>query len=120
MILLSSVAWVVVFVAHETWLVHRTGVTPGHTIAGLVIVSRKGGGPPGTVRSFLRALVLGLTVYVPLLWPILAISLIMMRTGDAGRGLHDYAGGTVVVADPTLDPETQRQRAMRMRMGRAG
>ena len=36
-VLTALLAWVVVFVAHETWLVHRTGVTPGHTIAGLVI-----------------------------------------------------------------------------------
>ena len=62
---LTTPAWVVVSVAHETWLVQRTAVTPGHTNAGLVIVSRKGGGPPGTLRSFLRAMVLGLTVYVP-------------------------------------------------------
>ena len=34
-----------------------------------------------------------------------------------GRGLHDVAGGTVVVADPNLDPEQQRQRAMSLRFG---
>ena len=119
--LLSSAAWVVIFVAHETWLVHRTGATPGHVMAGLVIVGRKTGRPPSGWRSFCRALVLGLTVYVPLLWfPFLAISLIMMRTSSTGRGLHDLAGGTVVVADPSLSPEAQRQRAMRMRLGRAG
>lgn len=43
--------------------------------------------------------------------------MIMMRWTDLGRGLHDLAGRTVVVADLTLDPETQRQRAMRMRVG---
>ena len=51
---------------------------------------------------------------------VLAISLLMMRYSDSGRGLHDLAGGTVVVSDPKLDPETQRQKAMRMRLGRAG
>ncbi|MEZ5137710.1 MAG: hypothetical protein R2711_02700 [Acidimicrobiales bacterium] len=50
----------------------------------------------------------------------LGASLLMMRFGAAGRGLHDLAGGTVVLADPALSPEAQRQRAMRMRMGRVG
>jgi uncharacterized RDD family membrane protein YckC len=119
-ILVSSAVWVVVFVAHETWLVHRTGSTPGHKMAGLVIVSRRTGLPPSTGRSFARALVLGLLLYIPLLWPFLTISMLMMRHNDTGRGWHDLAGGTLVVADPTLDPEAQRQRAMRMRLGRAG
>jgi uncharacterized RDD family membrane protein YckC len=119
-ILASSAAWIVVFVAHETWLVHGTGCTPGHRLAGLVIVDRRTGRPPGTVRSFLRALVLGLTLYVPPLWLLLGASLLMMRLSDSGRGLHDLAGGTVVVADARLDPETQRQRAMRLRLGRVG
>jgi uncharacterized RDD family membrane protein YckC len=120
MILISSAIWIVVFVAHETWLVHRTGATPGHVMAGLVIISRETGAPPGAGRSFARALVLGLLLYVPLLWPILFVSMSMMRYNDTGRGLHDVAGGTLVVADPKLDPETQRQRAMRMRLGLAG
>jgi len=119
-ILLSSAVWIVVFVAHETWLVHRRGATPGHVMAGLIIISRRTGGPPSSGRSFARALVLGLLLYIPLLWPILTISMLMMRHNDTGRGLHDIAGGTLVVADPKLDPETQRQRAMRMRLGRAG
>jgi len=85
-----------------------------------VIISRTTGAPPSRGRSFARALVLGLLLYVPLLWPILTVSMLMMRHNDTGRGLHDLAGGTLVVADPTLDPETQRQRAMRMRLGRAG
>lgn len=115
----SSAAWVVVFVADETHRVARTGVTAGHRLAGLVIADTVTGAPPRTGRSFARALVLGLTLYVPPLWPLLIVSTIMMRVGRAGRGLHDLAGRTVVVADPTLDPERQRQRAMRMRLGRA-
>jgi uncharacterized RDD family membrane protein YckC len=119
-ILLSSVLWIVVFVGHETWLVHRTGATPGHVMAGLVIVSGRTGAPPSAGRSFARALVLGLLVYVPVLWPILTVSMMMMRYNDTGRGLHDLAGGTYVVSDPALNPEAQRHRAMRMRLGRAG
>ena len=119
-VLISSAVWIVIFVGHETWLVHRTGATPGHVMAGLVITARKTGGPPSAGRSFARAVVLGLLVYVPLLWWLLAISMLMMRHNATGRGLHDVAGGTIVVADPHLDPETQRQRAMRMRLGRAG
>lgn len=120
LILLSSAIWIVVFVIHETWLVHRTGTTPGHVMAGLVIMSRTTGGPPTTARSFLRALALGLLLYVPPLWIITLPMLLAMRHNDTGRGLHDYLAGTIVVADPALDPETQRQRAMRMRLGRAG
>ena len=115
----SSAAWIVVFVIDETRRVARDGATAGHRMAGLIIVDRRRATPPSRGRSFARALVLGLTLYVPLLWPLLAITLIMVRFGADGRGLHDVAGGTVVVADPQLDPETQRQRAMRMRLGRA-
>ena len=120
-ILVTSGIWIAIFVIDETRLVHRTGVTPGHKMAGLVIISRTTGRPPTPGRSFARALVLGLSLYVPLLWPFLLLpSMLMMRHTSTGRGLHDLAGGTLVVADPQLDPEAQRQRAMRMRMGRAG
>lgn len=120
-IIVTSAIWIVIFVAHETWLVHRTGATPGHVMAGLVIVSKRTGRPPSVGRSFLRALVLALLLYVPPVWLFVTWwSLLLMRYTETGRGLHDYAGGTLVVADPQLDPETQRQRAMRMRLGRAG
>lgn len=119
-VLLSSAAWIVLFVAHETALIARTGRTPGHVLAGTLITRRDRLGPPSTGRSLARAVVLGLTMYVPLLWPVLFVSLLMMRYGASGRGLHDVAGGTMVIADPALSPEMQRQRAMRMRMGRSG
>lgn len=115
----SSVAWIVVFVVDETRRVARTGSTAGHRLAGLVIVGNGTGRSPTTGQSLRRALVLGLTLYVPVLWPVLAGSLLLMRLSGSGRGLHDLAGGTIVVADPGLDPEVQRQRAMRMRLGRA-
>ncbi len=116
-VLVSSAAWVVIFVIDETVRVTRRGSTPGHAMAGLVIRSLPTGRPPGTGRSLARATVLGLTLYVPVLWPLLGVSMAMIRWGKSGRGLHDYAGGTVVVADPALDPEHQRQLAMRMRLG---
>ena len=117
LILITSAAWLVAFVIDETRLVHRTGATAGHRQAGLVIRSTRTGRPPSLGRSFWRALVLGLTLYVPLLWPVLAISLLRMKYAGAGRGLHDVAGGTVVVADPHLDPEEQRQMGMSLRLG---
>lgn len=119
-ILASSAAWIAIFVGHETWLVHRTAATPGHTMAGLLIVDRRSGRPPSTVRAGLRALVLGFTLYIPLLWPLLAITALLMRFQHEGRGLHDLVGGTIVIADPSLSPEAQRQRSMRMRLGRVG
>lgn len=119
-VLASSVAWIVLFVVVETRQVAATGRTRGHELAGLVISRRDRLAPPSTGRSFARALVLALMAYVPLLWPLLGASLLMMRLGAAGRGLHDLAGGTVVLADPALSPEAQRQRSMRMRLGRVG
>lgn len=117
----SSATWVVVFVVDETRRIHRRGATAGHRLAGLVVRDRRTGGLPGTGRSFARALVLGITLYTPLPgWPLLAVSALMIRVGSTGRGLHDIAGRTVVVADPALDPELQRQQAMKMRLGRAG
>lgn len=119
-IVATSLAWIVVFVAHEARLIARQGATPGHRLAGLCVVDRRTGTPPRGGRSFGRALALGLTMYVPLLWPLLAVSLLTMRYSDQGRGLHDLVGGTLVVSDPSLAPEEQRQRTMRMRLGRAG
>lgn len=119
-LLISSGVWIVLFVIDETWRVARTGRTAGHELAGLVIVDARTGQRPGNGRSFARALVLGLTVYIPVLWPLLGISMIMVRWNDQGRALHDLAGRTVVVADLTLDPEVQRQRSMRMRIGQEG
>lgn len=116
----TSVAWLVVFIVDETITVHRRSTTPGHDLAGLAIVDRRTGAAPGAWRSFLRAVVLGLTLYVPVLWPVLLGSMAGMRFGQRGRGLHDLAGATVVVGDPDLDPESQRQRFMRVRQGRIG
>lgn len=85
LVLASSLIWIMVFVSNETRLVHRKATTPGHLMAGLVIVDRRRGGPPSTPRSFARALVLGLTLYVPPLWPFLSVSLLLMRFHHQGR-----------------------------------
>ena len=61
---------------------------------------------------------LGLLLYVPLLWPVLGISMLVAHFNDSGRLLHDLAGGTIVVADPRLDPEEQRQRALALSFGK--
>jgi len=116
----SVVAWLVAFVADETLRIHRDGATVGHRNAALVVLDRRRATPPTIGRSLARAVTLGLLLYVPVLWPVLGVSVLMMRWSDTGRGLHDLAGGTIVVADPSLDPEAQRQAAMRVRLGRAG
>lgn len=116
-ILLTSAIWIVVFIADETWRVARLGATAGHRQAGLVIRDMRTGEAPSPGRSFARALVLALLLYVPVLWPITAISLIMIMASTNGRALHDVAGRTIVVADPNLDPEQQRQMAMSLRLG---
>lgn len=112
--------WLLLFVADETLALHRNGTTAGHHLAGLVVVDRRTGQAPTTGRSLGRATALGLMVHVPLAWPLLIVSLLMTRWSGTGRGLHDLVGGTIVVADPTLDPESQRQQAMRVRLGQAG
>ena len=48
---------------------------------------------------------LGLTLYVPVLWPLLVISMVMMWSSGTGQGLHDLLARTVVVADPRVEPE---------------
>ncbi|MCU1351725.1 MAG: hypothetical protein JWM05_934, partial [Acidimicrobiales bacterium] len=118
-ILISSTLWLVAFLVDETWRISRVGATAGHRQAGLVVRSIDTGEPPTPGRAFARALVLGFTLYVPLLWPLLAVSLIRMKSSPTGRALHDLAGRTVVVADPQLDPEEQRQRTMSLRLGKA-
>ena len=118
-IILTSILWIVVFVLDETFRIARYGATAGHRQAGLVVRDTRTGEPPSLGRSFARALVLGLMLYVPLLWPITAISMLVMQTSDRGRGLHDLAGRTIVVANPHLDPEEQRQMAMSLRLGKA-
>lgn len=116
--LAAGVVWLVAFAVDETRRLTGSG-TPGHRLAGLVVLDRRTGDVPTTGRAAVRAISLGLMLYVPPFWPLAALSALLMRTSDEGRGLHDHLAGTVVVADPRLDPETQRRMAMRMRIGRA-
>ncbi len=118
-IIITSILWIVMFVADETFRIARWGATAGHRQAGLVVRDLRTGEPPSGGRSFARALVLALLLYVPVLWPITAISVLVMLTSDRGRGLHDLVGRTIVVANPHLDPEEQRQKAMSLRLGKA-
>ncbi|MCB0978818.1 MAG: RDD family protein [Acidimicrobiales bacterium] len=113
----SMLVWLVAFVVDETRRVTGSG-TFGHRLAGLVVLDRSTGARPTTGRSALRAVTLGLLLYVPVFWPLLGLSMIMMRSNEEGRGLHDRVARTVVVADPGLSPETQRRMAMRVRLGR--
>jgi len=113
----GTAVWLVAFVVDETVRVARTGATPGHELAGLVVHSPARGGPPSLGRSFARALVFGLSAYTGVGLVLLGVSALLIRSSDTGRSLHDLAGGTWVVADPRLSPEVQRQRAMRMRLG---
>lgn len=120
LVLAYLAVWIVLFIADETLRIHRHGATIGHHLAGLVVVDRRTGQAPSTGRSLARATTIALLIYVPVLWPLLIVSLLMMRWSDVGQGLPDLAGKTIVVADPGLAPEDQRQQAMRLRLGRAG
>lgn len=116
-VILLVLVWMIVFIVDETVRVARSGATAGHRLAGLVILDARTGAPPSVGRSFLRALVLAISAYTVVGVVLLGISLLMMRNGRTGRSLHDLAGGTWVVADPRLDPEVARQRAMQVRTG---
>jgi uncharacterized RDD family membrane protein YckC len=115
----AAVVWVVAFVIDETRRVAGPGIA-GHRLAGLVVRDRRTGQPVSTGRSAARAITLAALLYLPPFWPLLILSTLMMRADSEARGLHDRIANTVVVADPTLDPEVQRRRAMRMRLGRVG
>lgn len=119
LVLVTSATWIVIFVVDETRTIAREGATPGHHLAALVVRDRDTGAPPSTGRSLARAIVLALTLYVPPLWPLLLVSVLRMRYSPTGAALHDLAGRTVVVHDPSLSPEHQRQVAMQLRLGRA-
>lgn len=114
----SFAVWVAAFTVDETRRLVRHGATYGHRAGGLVVLDRRTGQPPGSGRAVARAVVLGLILYVPVLWPLLLITVAMMAWSATGRGLHDLAGASIVVADPRLDAEEQRQRAMALRLGR--
>lgn len=91
-----TLAWIAVFTIDETVRIHRTGCTQGHADFGLVVVDTTTGRPPGWVRSALRAVVLGLFMFTPLL-PVLAL---WIKVQDEGRGPHDLIGRTAVITHP--------------------
>ncbi len=103
-LLWTGLAWYVAFVADETVRVARTGMTAGHRALGLRIVDRTTGGHPSMGRSFARALVLGLFLYLPPLQLVLAA---WVRGSHLCRGPHDLAGDTVVVEPGYVPPVPQ-------------
>ena len=109
-VLLTSGPWLVLFVVDETRRVARTGQTAGHRRFGLVVIDTVTGEAPGVGRSFVRALYLGLALYVPVAgWLLLlAPDVITMVASDDRRALHDRLARTVVVVDPMLPAPAQR------------
>lgn len=93
----AAIAWVVAFVIDETRRIARTGVTAGHKRYGLVVVDPRTGRPPSIGRSFWRAVVLALFLFIPILIPVLALC---VKASPLARGPHDHAGGTIVVVHP--------------------
>jgi uncharacterized RDD family membrane protein YckC len=93
----ASAAWLLVFVADETWRISRRGQTGGHDRERVVVLDRRSGRPPRPWRSFLRAVVLAPLYYIPPLQLILGA---WVRLSPHNRGPHDLAGRTVVVRLP--------------------
>jgi len=94
-----GLAWLAVFVADETWRIARRGATAGHRRHGLVVVDIETGEPPEAGRALLRAVLLTLLLYLPPLTVLLAV---WVRLSPTGRGPHDLAARTVVIAHPAL------------------
>lgn len=122
---LTTGPWVICFLVDETRRVARSGRTAGHRRFGMVILDTRTGEPPGLGRSFVRALCLVTALYVPALgfalswWvPVLAWTAVLLPDvlclvlREDHRALHDLLARTVVVVDPTLDAEAQRQAAL--------
>lgn len=116
-VILLVLAWMTVFIVDETLRIARSGATAGHRMAGLIVYSPRTGGPPTMGRSLLRAIIVAVSAYTIIGFVLVFVSIVMMRTSRTGRSLHDLAAGTWVVADPGLDPEVSRQRAMQVRTG---
>ena len=113
-LLLTTGPWLVLFLIDETRRIARSGRTAGHRRAGLVVIDIVTGEPPGTGRSFVRALYLSLALYVPVVgWILLLLpDVITMVVTEDHRALHDKLARTVVVVDPTLPAEEQRAASM--------
>ena len=61
---LVGLAWVVAFVADETWRISRDGATAGHRRFGLAVVDRTTGEAPSPLASVTRAILVALPLYV--------------------------------------------------------
>ncbi len=94
-----GLGWLGAFVTDETWRIARRGATAGHRRHGLVVVDTETGEPPGAWRALLRAVLLALFLYLPPLTLVLAV---WVRLSSTGRGPHDLAARTVVIAHPAL------------------
>lgn len=116
-IFMMALLWIIVFVIDETVRIHRRGATPGHEMAGLIVHAPRNGAAPSIPRSLVRATVFAASAYTIIGLPLLVVSVLLIRWSPTGRSLHDRVAGTWVIADPRLDPEVARQRAMRMRTG---
>lgn len=119
-----AVAWVILFVADETWRISRYGGTGGHRRFGLAVVDIGTGEPPAPARALLRAVLIAFPLYVlpatvlgcaavsedrPLMLVPAGTAMLLLagwvlwaRSATAGRSLHDVAARTVVVAPPAL------------------
>lgn len=99
--LVAGLGWLGAFVADETWRIARRGATAGHRRHGLVVVDTQTGEPPTAGRALLRAVLLAVLLHLPPLTLLLAV---WVRLSSTGRGPHDLAARTVVLAHPALRP----------------
>ncbi len=118
-LLLTTGPWLVLFLVDETRRIARCGQTAGHRRAGLVVVDTTTGEAPSTSRSFVRALVIGLGLYVPLLgWLVVLLpdAIALVSTADH-RSIHDRLARTVVIVDPRLAPEERYRTSVALAAG---
>lgn len=101
----ATLAWVILWVADETWRICRLGATTGHLRHGLRVVDEDTGEAPAPSRSLARAVTLAIFSFVP---PLLLVLLLWVRMSPAGRGPHDLVAGTLVIVTDDTDETARR------------
>ncbi len=89
--------FIVLFALYETAMVAATGQTLGKMVTGVRVAQLVNGRRPDVGQSALRSLVPLTVLAIPVLllaWPLVYLTAIF---NPLGRGIHDQAGGTVVV-----------------------
>jgi uncharacterized RDD family membrane protein YckC len=93
----AFVPFIAMFAVYEIALLSWTGQTLGKMLTGVRVAQLVNGRPPDVSQSALRSLLPLTVLAIPVLvlaWPLIYLTAVF---NPLGRGIHDQAGGTVVV-----------------------